>query len=162
MTSLEQSIRRTLLDTGKSRHAFGLAGESIIMRALENNGWKVINAPERKCGDLWVMLPDDKKLYVEVKSSKRCKDGNYRWCLTRQFPNGRTCTNHQDSAFVILLAVTRALTPVVYVIPSVMLADQKNVCMSDNSLFSGGKYNLYRQNINSLNLAQSVTVALGE
>jgi hypothetical protein len=162
MNALENSIYNLFDVRNASRHGVGISGEMAIRLALMSVGYKVFPTGKRKCGDLAVTISEGNTVTIDVKTAQQSADGNYRFSLTRQEKNGKKKTCHMDSHFVALVAVTKSRRVAVFLIPSLMLSEQSNICLSANSLFSGGKYDAYRQDVNSLSLVKSVDAATGE
>lgn len=112
-----------------TRRTLGIMGELATMREFGRAGYSAGKA-SRGCGD--VRLQDRETgeiIYVEVKTSRRGKDGYYRFCLYRCLAD-RVCTDYRHAQYVVLLAVVAGLTAISFIIPCVDL-DQQSITFKD-------------------------------
>lgn len=129
-------------DVAWSKKALGTMGELTTWRALESSGYRLINGQVERGGDLQVVDRDGVIHRVEVKTSKRGRDGRFSWNLVRVLRE-RTCTDYRHADVLILLAVIDSARVVPFVVPCAQIA-QKQISMS-NPLAARSKWSQYRQ-----------------
>ena len=146
----DQWVRDMLAN--KQAKSTGLYGEVWAISALERGGYKVERSKEGgKCGDLQAIDKETGEISrVEVKTSRRGKDGNYRFCLERVV-NGRVCTTIHHSDFLVLLAVTKMGTIFPFVLP-VVDGMPKHISITTHPTTYTGKYARFRQKPGCLRL----------
>lgn len=128
-----------------SPRALGLLGELTALKAFHRAGYSAERTRLKKQGD--ILLTDERtgeRIRVEVKTSRRHRDGSYRFCLYRR--TNRVCTDYRDSHFVVLLAVV-GTNVVSFVIPCTDL-DQSQVTITN--LLQTRKYSPYRRDLGIL------------
>lgn len=136
----------------KQAKSVGMYGETWACSQLERGGYMVERQKEGgKCGDLRAVDKETGEIFrVEVKTSRRGKDGVYRFCLERQV-GARVCTSIHHSDFVILLAVTKMGTIYPFVLP-VVDGMPKHISITTHPTTYTGKYARFRQKPGCLRL----------
>lgn len=132
-----------------TRKALGMLGELTTWRALESAGYRVVNGQVERRGDLQVVDSDGVAYSVEVKTSKRGRDGKFSWNLVRILDE-RTCTDYRHADVLVLLAVIDEAHVVPFVVPCAQIA-QKQVNMR-NPLSARSKWARWRQEQPTLSL----------
>jgi hypothetical protein len=132
----------------------GKVGEKLVQLMLESQGYRV-SVPDRKCqGDLTVTdLTTGEALRVEVMTGLAGSNREFKFCLQKDDRYGGTNCGRAD--VLILLAVTRAGSHALFVIPTGDLA-QKSIAICGDPHQYRGKWSGYRQYHNTLNLRTNV------
>ena len=132
----------------------GKVGEKLVSLMLESQGYRV-TVPDRKCqGDLIATdLTTGEALRVEVKTGLAGSNREFKFCLQKDDRYGGTDCGRSD--VVILLAVTRAGSHALFVIPAGDLA-QKSIAISGDPHQYRGKWSTFRQYHNTINLRTNV------
>lgn len=152
MIGLQQTLI-TIFDLQSASHtAIGRFGEEWLAQNLEKRGYLVSIAHAE--GDLKVISRDGEILSVEVKTARVNGDGKWQFTL-RKYWQGRTCADHRNVDFVVLVCVekTGRLTP--FVIPITVLAHRQAVAITSNPRTYGGALAKYRQTLKKLTLEVS-------
>lgn len=129
----------------RERVYVGAAGELMVTRALEANGYEVLR--DRTRGDLKVTTPDGELIGVEVKTARRNKEKRWKFLLWKQQRQ-----DHRKSDVVILLCVMRTGDVVPFVVPTTVLADQHSAVISSWPYDYAGKLAAYRQRMHELSI----------
>lgn len=159
MNAFQERISELTKYIGSSRNCTGYTGESIAIEALKESHYGAKRSTKKQCGDVSLMLTDGRELHVEVKTARVNSQGKYTFCLTKWGKYGKPKTCHTDSDFVLLLCVTKTQGIVPFLIPAVIIQGQNLIGISANCVFSGGKYDKYRQSLDSLDFIKSLNVA---
>lgn len=126
----------------KTRHGVGFLGEGICMAELQKSGYSVSKAGRHK-GDVRAVHPETGEIIlVEVKTSKKGKDGRWRFTLFSK-TNTASC-DHNHSDVVILIAITKSGQPVFFSIPVEDIPHCHSICIPSNPRDYAGKYARYR------------------
>lgn len=125
--SLEIHLR--LLDC--NRRQIGTFGELLARELLLGNGYLVETG--RGC-DLVAGNPHTGQVYrIEVKTSRRCKDGKWRFTLYK-----KSHTDHRKSDVVILMCISDVGIAIPFIIPVTELQNQRQcVICSDPFKYRG-------------------------
>lgn len=161
MQNFQERIAYLSQQIGFSRNHTGSAGESIAIEALKEAHYGAKKSTKKQCGDVSFIATDGREVHIEVKAARVNSQGKYAFCLTKWGQNGKPKTCHTDSDFVLLLCVTKTQGIIPFLIPAVMLQGQNLVGIGQGCVFSGGKYDKYRQSLDSLDFIKSLTVAQG-
>lgn len=141
----------------QTRIAVGSAGEMMVARALEAQGYRVSIPHER--GDLTAILTDGQILSIEVKTARKGKDGKYRFTLIKYW-QGRTCTDHRNTDLVILVCILKTGDAVPFVIPTATIGNRRALAISSYPTDYTGWLAPFRQSLNSINLEKSSCVLM--
>lgn len=161
MPTFRQQVDVLIKSIGINRNTTGRVGEYIAIGALRESQYGAKKQEKKKCGDVVVTLTDGREIRIEVKTAVVNKQGKFSFCLTKWGKRGQQFTCCTDSDFVLLLCVTKTQGVVPFLIPAVMLGGQQLVGIGANCVFSGGKYDKYRQSLDSLDFIKSIDVAKG-
>lgn len=134
---------------GTTRISIGLLGETLVARALEKTGYQVSIPHER--GDLSVTTNDGQILGIEVKTSRRGKDGAYRFTLWKHW-QGRQCADHNNADVIILLCVSKSGEAIPYVMPVSACKNKHAVAITSQPELYKGWLSPYKQTIKQLHL----------
>lgn len=127
--------------TNLTNKQIGGIGEIWLSEALRNQGYEVQPGIQgQKRGDLLAIHPKTGEITkIEVKTSRRCKDGKWRFTLTK-----KGCTDHRHADKVALLAVLKTGQVVVFMIPVSEVADQNAAVISSHPEQYNGKFAKWR------------------
>lgn len=131
-----------------TRRGLGAAGEMKVKEALEKQGYPVDASHSHKCGDLTAFDRLARPIYIEVKTARQNKRGE--WCFTLFKKDNHT--DHRACDFVILLAVLKTGLAIPFVIPCEKVQRVTAITFHTHPQSYAGKYAYYRQNINELRL----------
>jgi hypothetical protein len=149
MIGQQPTIPQLRSHLAQSHVAVGKAGELIIARALETAGYAVSITHQR--GDLTVVDQHGEIFYVEVKTARKGKDGKWRFTLYKHW-QGRTCTNHAFTDFVVLVCVMKTGDCVPFVIPTPELLDKRQAVITSYPMDYQGRLAQFRQSLRKLTL----------
>lgn len=147
MIGLQGTLPEMTAHLAQTHVAVGLAGEVVIARAFEANGYTVDISHDR--GDLHVFDADGVMSIVEVKTSRKGADGRWRFCLYK-----KGSQNHRKADFVVLLAVGKTGFGVPFVVPIHVVRDKNAVCIPRWPLDYQGYLAPYRQSTRKLRLPE--------
>jgi hypothetical protein len=145
MIGLQATLPEMTAHLAQSHVAVGLAGEIVIARAFEANGYSVDIAHDR--GDLHVFDSDGVMSIVEVKASRKGADGRWQFCLWK-----KGSQDHRSADFVVLLSVGKSGFGVPFVVPIHVLRDKSKVCLPQWANTYRGYLAPYRQSLRKLYL----------
>lgn len=124
----------------RNRKGVGTAGEITAQLLFEKAGYAVRLAGIQK-GDLTVIdTTTGESWNVEVKTSRRNRDGKWRFKL---FVKGHTSHLHAD--VVLLLAVLKSGRCVPFLVPVAEIANQRQAVICSHPDSYSGKLAQYRQ-----------------
>lgn len=127
--------------------AIGMIGEQLVYQALEAAGYRPVTLQHGGC-DLRAISPATGEIFcVEVKTSRRGKDGRWRFKL---YKAGHT--DHRKSQVVVLLAITLSGDVIPFVIPTSELQNQRQAVISSDPRTYSGRLAAYRQKLDTLTL----------
>jgi hypothetical protein len=129
----------------QSHVAVGLAGEIVIARAFEANGYTVDISHDR--GDLHVFDADGVMSIVEVKTARRGASGYWRFTLYK-----KGSQDHRSADFVVLLALSKTGYGVPFVVPIEACRNKNSANISSWPLYYRGWLAQYRQSMRKLRL----------
>lgn len=134
----------------QSSNQLGALGERVVIEALTKLGY-IARPSSRTRGekfDIWAKNNQTGEVIrVEVKTSRRSKEGKYRFLLYRK---GKQ--DHSYADYVILLALTMTGYLGVFVVPQVVLANQHQAVITSHPLRYAGKLARYRRSLDDLGL----------
>lgn len=152
MIGLQATLPEMTAHLAQTHVAVGLAGEIVIARAFEGNGYAVDIAHER--GDLHVFDSDGVMSTVEVKASRKGSDGRWQFCLWK-----KGSQDHRKADFVVLLVVSKTGFGIPFVVPIHVLRDKNKVCLPTYANTYNGYLAPYRQSLRKLRLPESAGAA---
>lgn len=122
--------------------AVGTLGETIIAYQLQRAGYDVsFTHPGQRRGDLRVIDTETGEVFaVEVKTSRRAKDGKWRFTL---YKAGHT--DYRDSDYVVLCCAQPTGATVTFVIPQAALGQRSQLTITSNPIAYAGRWAAYRQ-----------------
>lgn len=122
------------------KRAVGKAGELLVKRLFVSAGFDV-QPGERGRGDLIVTcLNCGQRLYVEVKTSRRCCDGRWHFTLRK-----KGCTDHRNADYVVLVQVMNSGRAIPYVVPIEIVRYQQQAVISTAPEKYRGKFLSFMQ-----------------
>jgi hypothetical protein len=127
----------------------GKGGELMIARALEAVGYAVSLA--HTFGDLTVVDKHGEIFYVEVKTARRGRDGKWRFTLYKRW-QGRVCTNHVYTDFVVLVCALKTGDCIPFVVPTSELLDKHQAVITSYPTDYKGRLAHFRQNLRKMTL----------
>lgn len=148
MIGLQATLPEMTAHLAQTHVAIGLAGEVVIARAFESNGYLVDISHDR--GDLHVIDSDGVVHRVEVKTARKCADRCWHFNL---FKKGSQ--DHRHSDFVVLLALGKMGAGVPFVIPINVLQDKVHIKLPSQPNAYKGYLAPYRQSMRKLRLPES-------
>lgn len=123
--------------------AVGRAGETMARLMLERSGYDVVTS-NRHGGDFVAISRATGEMWrVEVKTSRRTKNGQYQFLLRKNDRYGTT--DHRSADIVLLLAIRKSGVAVPFVVPVAALADIKAFKMRADPQKYAGRLACYRQ-----------------
>lgn len=138
---------------GTSRVAIGTAGEQLVARALERNGYQI--ATNHDHGDLRAFLANGDTINIEVKTARRGKRGHYNFTLQKCW-QGRQCCDHRDSDLVIFLCVLKTGDAIPFVVPVGVVGNRRAASVSSYPLEYRGWLSPWRQPLEMINLERAM------
>lgn len=129
-------------------NAVGGLGETLVAAALRERGYRVTKPRRAHRGDLNVRISTT-TLRIEVKTSRRGKDGCWRFNLYKYW-QGRECANHRNADYVVLVCVTQAGRAIPYVIPVAAIENLSSITIPKHPDKYAGKYAHFQQDWRSL------------
>lgn len=133
-----------------TRYDNGLSGEQLLANALVASGYNVEFTKHRKQGDLLAFDSKGNVFRVEVKTSRRNKDGRWKYCLRKRDGFGGTNIDHAD--FVALIQVCK-LSVELLIVPSEEFAGNlTHFSVRTRFTLYRGKFGKFRQNLRGINL----------
>lgn len=122
-------IPRNAKSVTLTRKSLGTLGELTVAREFTRMGFSSKRTITSKSGDVLVNVGGEKPVHVEVKTSRRGVNGEFKFCLYRKVGN-RVCTSHEYADMVVLIGVEDDFTTWEWYIPAAELT-QKNICISN-------------------------------
>lgn len=147
MIGLQGTLPEMTAHLAQSHVAVGLAGEIVIARCFEANGYTVDIAHDR--GDLHVFDSDGVMSIVEVKTARKDAAGRWGFCL---YKKGQQ--NHRNADFVVLLALAKTGYGIPFVVPIEACRDKNVATISSWPLTYRGWLSPYRQSMRKLRLPE--------
>lgn len=148
MIGLQGTLPEMTAHLAQSHVSVGLAGEIVVARAFEANGYAVDISHEG--GDLHVIDADGVMHRVEVKTARKGKGGYWRFTLYK-----KGSQDHRKADFVVLLALSKTGYGVPFVLPISACRDKNSAAISSWPLYYRGWLAQYRQTIRSLRLPEN-------
>ncbi len=136
--------------------AVGAAGELMAAILLERAGYEVrtANCGTRHRGDLTAVdKATGESFRVEVKTSRRSKDGRYHWRLRKHDRHGVTDIDDADYVLLLAVAVSGAVTP--FVVPVKAFSGLKTFQFCTRPEDYAGRFAQYRQHGRHIQLGES-------
>lgn len=130
-----------VLLSDRGRTCVGQMGEMLAFKLFEQSGYQVSSGSKRK-GDLKVTDTTTGETFnVEVKTARKAKLRK-RWQFILYKANK---TDHRHSDYVLLLPVLDSGTVIPFLIPTSVLADQRQCIITGHPRTTNGKLAVYRQ-----------------
>lgn len=125
----------------RGRTCVGQMGEMLAFKLFEQSGYEVSSASKYK-GDLKVIDTTTGETFnVEVKTARKAKSRRRWQFLLRK--EGKQ--DHRHSDYVLLLPVLDSGTVIPFLIPTSVLADQRQCVITGHPRTTSGKLAVYRQ-----------------
>lgn len=131
-------------------YALGAMGEFIAKQFLSSFGYLVQATQNKKSGDLTVTDDNGEQFQIEVKTARQSEKGRFHFQLFKCDEHGST--NHLNSDFCLLLAVTKA-TIYYYLIPTKKLRKQSHIAITSHPTKYRGRLAQYRHKSSQLHLS---------
>lgn len=147
MIGLQMTMPELTAHLSHGRVAIGNAGENLIARAFQDNGYTVRTAYDN--GDLHVFDSDGELFHVEVKTARRNTRGTWVFTLYK-----KGSQNHRYTDFVVLLCVMKSGFSVPFVIPTMAVRDINAISITSYPQTYAGRFATYRQRLSHLRLIQ--------